>query len=245
MLRSLFISPLLSFVTAFVAAFVAAFIVVLAVALVVAAPTGLQLDSAVLHEAESRFGVTARIRLEEWQKLIEEITQLPEEEKLEKTNEFFNEQVRFVNDIDHWGEKDYWATPVETLATHGGDCEDFSIAKYFTLLQAGGDDSKIRITYVKAIKLKQAHMVVTYYPTDDAVPLVLDNLVRSIFPANLRKDLTPVYSFNGSDVWNSKDRGRGKRLGSSSSLNAWTQLQKRMTSSDIRQPVENTAPTRG
>ncbi|MBT3196188.1 MAG: sulfate adenylyltransferase [Gammaproteobacteria bacterium] len=213
--------------------------------LAISAPAGLQLEKKVLQEAESRFGSAARIRLEDWQTLIKDITPLSEEKKLKKTNEFFNEKVRFVNDIDHWGEKDYWATPVETLATHGGDCEDFSIAKYFTLLQAGVDDSKLRITYVKATTLNQAHMVVTYYPTADAIPLVLDNLVRSIFPSNLRKDLVPVYSFNGRDVWNNQDRGRGKRLGPSTGIDAWSQLKQRMTSSDIRQPIENTSPLTG
>ncbi|WP_197479414.1 transglutaminase-like cysteine peptidase, partial [Oleiphilus sp. HI0132] len=81
-----------------------------------------------------------------------------------------------------------WATPLEFLATNAGDCEDFSIAKYFTLREMGIPDDMIKITYVKALELNQAHMVLAYYPTPDAEPLILDNLINEIKPAGQRTD---------------------------------------------------------
>ena len=83
-------------------------------------------------------------------------------EKLEKVNRFFN-QVNFVSDAIHWQKKDYWATPIEFLASDGGDCEDFALAKYFTLKMLGVPEKKLNLTYVKAWKLNQSHMVLTYY----------------------------------------------------------------------------------
>ena len=88
--------------------------------------------------------------------------------------------MQFINDQALWEQKDYWATPIETLSIGGGDCEDYAIAKYFTLKQLGVDESKLRLTYVKAIELNQAHMVLTYFENKRAVPLVLDNLINNI-----------------------------------------------------------------
>lgn len=130
--------------------------------------------------------------------------------------------------MTHWKKSDYWATPVEFLSTGGGDCEDFSLAKYFTIKALGVPEKKINMTYVKAIKLNQAHMVVTYYSTPRAIPLVLDNLVADILPATKRKDLIPVYSFNGSGLWLAKSRGKGQKVGSSARLKRWTNLLNRM-----------------
>ena len=129
------------------------------------------------------------------------------------------------------GKKDYWATPVEFLASNGGDCEDFSLAKYFTLRILGVPESKINLTYVKAWKINQAHMVVTYYSSPGAEPLVLDNLVDEIKPASERSDLYPVYSFNGSGLWVSKERGRGKLVGKSDKLSLWNDFLMRMPDS--------------
>ena len=153
---------------------------------------------------------------------------LPEQEKLERVNNFFNQNVDFVDDLIHWSVEDYWATPIEFLATGAGDCEDYSIAKYFTLLELGVDENKMRITYVKAYQLNQAHMVLTYFAKPKAVPLVLDNLLPVIKPATQRKDLLPVYSFNGSGLWLAKSRGAGKRIGGSDRLSLWSELKQRM-----------------
>ena len=60
----------------------------------------------------------------------------------------------------------------------------------------------MRLIYVKAriggtaSSLPQAHMVLAYYPTPDAEPLVLDNLMPEIRPASHAPDLQPVFSFN-------------------------------------------------
>ena len=147
-------------------------------------------------------------------------------------NDFFNSNVLFINDLALWQKEDYWATPLEFLSIGAGDCEDYSIAKYFTLKQLGVDEEKLRITYVKAINLGQAHMVLTYFKTKRSIPLVLDNLITEIKPANQRTDLVPVYSFNGAGLWLSKSRGTGnQRVGDSSSLSLWEDLENRMEKS--------------
>jgi predicted transglutaminase-like cysteine proteinase len=165
----------------------------------------------------------ARLRIDKWKTLIEEKKKVPVTEKLVSVNMFFN-QLEFVPDISHWGQKDYWATPLETLVSNGGDCEDFTIAKYFTLKSLGVPEEKMRLTYVKSKTLNQAHMVLTYYQRPDVDPLVLDNLINEIVPASERKDLVPVYTFNGTGLWVAKSRTDSSRVGEASRLSLWQDL---------------------
>ncbi len=181
-----------------------------------------------LAEIEQKHGKEASERIEQWQKLMRTAKALPEAEKLKRVNDFFNQQINFVDDIYLWGVNDYWATPMEFLLQGAGDCEDFSIAKYFTLIELGVAEKKMRITYVKALELNQAHMVLTYYSTPRAVPIVLDNLIPEIKLATKRTDLLPVYSFNGAGLWLAKSKGRGKRVGGSNRISLWTELKQRM-----------------
>ena len=204
----------------------------LLLAALVAAPvyTGEQLvlPERTLEQAEKQYGPGARKRLLAWQELLRTDRADSDRAKIERVNRFFN-RLNFVDDALHWHKADYWATPVEFLASEGGDCEDFAIAKYFTLLDLGIDEHKLTLTYVKALKLNQAHMVLTYYPSPKAEPLVLDNLVEAILPSSERTDLLPVYSLNGSGLWLARQRGRGKMVGDSSRLQRWQEMLARMT----------------
>ncbi len=186
-----------------------------------------RLDQELLNKVEYSYGKEAKQRLLDWQSLINDDTSTNDLEKLSKVNNFFNQQ-EFISDLLLWKENDYWATPVEFLTQNGGDCEDFSIAKYFTLKKLGIDEDKLNLTYAKAVKLNQAHMVVTYYAQSNADPLILDNLDQTIKPASERSDLLPVFSFNGIGLWLAKERGRGKLVGESSRYKHWQDLQGRM-----------------
>jgi len=193
-----------------------------------------RLDTELLSKAEQKYGKSARLRIVAWENLIITDTSQTELEKLEKVNQFFN-QMEFVADIDQWGDKDYWATPIEFLGTQGGDCEDFTIAKYFTLKAMGIEEEKLNLTYVKALTYNVHHMVLTYFSTPGSEPLVLDNIVADIKPASQRRDLLPIYSFNGAGLWLAKQRGRGKLAGSSSRLKRWQDLVQRMSKDNLGQ----------
>lgn len=186
------------------------------------------IDQLLLSKVATRYGTQARQRFEQWQTILAQAKTLPDEQKLTIVNDFFNRKIKFVSDRSLWQTDDYWATPSELLALGAGDCEDFSIAKYFTLLALGVPDAKMRITYVKAMTLNQAHMVLTYFSAPQATPLVLDNIDPTIASASQRRDLQPVYSFNGTGLWLAKNRGQGKLIGSADRLNPWADLQQRM-----------------
>ena len=179
----------------------------------------------ILKNAESRYGELgpAKSRILAWSDLIQGSGELAESDKLRAVNSFFNQQLHFTDDIRTWRSNDYWATPVEALIKGAGDCEDYSIAKYFTLRRLGVPAEKLRITYVKALRQNQAHMVLTYYKSPTADPLVLDNLIGEIRPASQRNDLLPVYAFNAEGLYTGS-----KRAGDTKKLSRWQDLLKKM-----------------
>jgi predicted transglutaminase-like cysteine proteinase len=157
--------------------------------------------------ALARYGQEASHSVSQWRELITDIRPLSEMEKLNRVNQFFNDRIRWSSDNETWQRDDYWATPLEVLARAAGDCEDFSIAKYITLLLAGVAPDKMRITYVRARKATAegvsmtAHMVLAYYGTPAAEPRILDNLLADIRLASRRRDLKPVFGFNSEGLW--------------------------------------------
>lgn len=186
--------------------------------------------SAISTRTERLYGPAtpaARQRIDEWAALLKQPSQGTIHDTLNRVNQFFNARMAFRDDIVVWKQQDYWATPIEFLRKGAGDCEDFALAKYFTLREMGVPANQLRITYVKALELNQAHMVVTWYSTPTAIPLVLDNLKTAILPASQRTDLLPVYAFNGEGLWLPQSGGN-KRVGDSKRLSRWQDLLTRM-----------------
>ncbi|OGB25043.1 MAG: transglutaminase [Burkholderiales bacterium RIFCSPLOWO2_02_FULL_57_36] len=166
----------------------------------------------------------------DWKKLTEDSRDSPVPDKLRRVNEFFNRHIEFSDDQQIWGQSDYWATPMETLAKGQGDCEDFTIAKYFTLLNMNVPIERLRLVYVKAriggpsSGIQQAHMVLTYYPSPDVEPLVLDNLISDIRPASRRTDLQPVFSFNSQGIYSGIAADSAAGPGGVGQLSRWAAL---------------------
>lgn len=172
------------------------------------APLALEIDSGRLQsQAHSRYGAKAAETVSRWLQLLRLPATTPEAEKLARVNDFWNQNVRSAEDMEIWQQADYWATPLESLGRGAGDCEDYAIGKYFSLIALGVPPERLRFVYVRAriggpaSGEQIAHMVLGYYPTPNAVPLVLDNLISSILPATQRRDLTPVFSFNAQGVY--------------------------------------------
>jgi len=161
------------------------------------------LDTQRLLQSAQKMGAAALVRT---QALIEEMQSergADELDKLKSMNVFFNRQVQFESDSENWGMVDYWTSPMELLNRGIGDCEDYAIAKYFSLIAMGVSPAKMRMVYVRAQVggSVQAHMVLAYYPEPAAEPLILDNLITDMRPASRRPDLAPVFSFNAEGLW--------------------------------------------
>ena len=185
------------------------------------------LPADLLERVAHDHGAQAAKRVEHWFEVIDQGKPASDAERLQLANRFVN-RARFTTDREVWQREDYWATPVEFLIEDAGDCEEFAIAKYFTLTEMGIADAALRITYVKALSLDQPHMVLAWYGSPAAEPLILDNLDPRILPAGQRPDLIPVYSFNGADLWLARNRREQIRSGDAATLSHWQQLRSRL-----------------
>jgi len=185
-----------------------------------------------LKRVSEKYGPDASKRLVALGDMVEANRNLGDKEKIKVVNDFFN-QIPYYTDLDHWKAEDYWATPIEKLSTNGGDCEDYSISKYYTLRELGVEEKKLRIMYVKALEWKEAHMVLAYYSEPSLPPFVLDNIKKDLLPANERKDLVPVFSFNANGLYLAKAQGTGKRVGGPEKMKLWSNMMKRMDGSEI------------
>jgi predicted transglutaminase-like cysteine proteinase len=177
-----------------------------------------------------RWGVASTPKFDSWRKLVIALGDSNDLDRVKRVNAFVNQQTQFADDMTIWNQLDYWATPLETLGRSAGDCEDFAIAKYFTLLQVGVQQDKLRLIYVRAktgsSDSTQAHMVLAYYATPDAEPLVLDNLIGDVRPASRRPDLVPVFSFNSAGVFVGI-AGSGAVAAGTGRLSRWEDLLRR------------------
>ncbi|MDZ7813319.1 MAG: transglutaminase-like cysteine peptidase [Ideonella sp.] len=156
--------------------------------------------------AAARHGEHALAGVRSLRQIVAPLQTQSEAQQINAINEFYNRRVLFKDDIDNWGQTDYWSSPLELLQRGAGDCEDYAIAKYFTLTAMGVPHKKLRLVYVRAVMggpggPTVAHMVLAYYPSPDAEPLVLDNLITEVRPAGRRPDLAPVFSFNAEGLW--------------------------------------------
>jgi predicted transglutaminase-like cysteine proteinase len=132
------------------------------------------------------------------------VSALPENDKLNKVNTFFNRRILYKSDMEVYKVEDYWATPLEFMGHGAGDCEDFAIAKYMTLRILGIPNERLRLIYVRYQSGGTppiAHMVLGFYAQPTEEPVILDNMVTSVRPASMRPDLSPVYSFNSDGLW--------------------------------------------
>ena len=155
-----------------------------------------------------KYPATALNSFNAWQNVMTTSGELKPEDKIKRINDSSNRTITWQEDQKVWGAADYWATPFETIAKKAGDCEDFAIIKYFSLINLGVPVNQLRLVYVKAkngngtSSSELAHMVLAYYPSPDSEPLILDNMLSDIRPASRRPDLVPVFSFNGEGVYN-------------------------------------------
>ncbi|TVP55907.1 MAG: transglutaminase [Halomonadaceae bacterium] len=199
----------------------------------------LTIDFPVLYQsALTMTGASQAPVIREWERLLSHTQDMTVAQQLKAVNDFFHRHVTYTEDQDNWGKSDYWATPLETLTRGAGDCEDYSIGKYVSLLQAGIPNEQLRLIYVRAriggttSPISRPHMVLAYYETPQSEPLILDSLTRDILPAKERTDLLPVFSFNSEGLW--VGGGSTSAASPTQRLSRWRNVIERMNKEGIQ-----------
>ena len=139
-------------------------------------------------------------RLNKYKELKIQIKDYELLKKLSHVNSFIN-KILPAHDISTQASLDYWATPKEFLLQGHGDCEDYVIAKYFTLLELGIPKEKLYFAVVDIKGEKTSHMILLYLETKESTPLVLDNLSSVVIPLTKRTKLIPKFAFNEIDSY--------------------------------------------
>lgn len=191
-------------------------------------------DAALVQRLPASMKLTtqeAKARIQQWQAFVAANRHKPERDQIVAVNAYFN-GMQFVEDVILWHRQDYWATPLQVLVAAAGDCEDFAIAKYFTLREMGVPNDRLRITYVwnydTPLGRPQPHMVLTYATASKDEPMVLDILTRDIETLKQRTALEPVYALNSERLWVVVNNTQVIPAGSPVQLSAWRRLSRAM-----------------
>jgi predicted transglutaminase-like cysteine proteinase len=87
---------------------------------------------------------------------------------LVRVNQWVNQNIQPVTDLDHWGVVERWSYPDDGR----GDCEDYVLLKRRMLIEAGWPRSALLITVVRDRK-GEGHAVLTV--KTDKGEFILDN----------------------------------------------------------------------
>ena len=143
-----------------------------------------------------RSGACRGLRADWWERLAEWQT-LGRYEQMVQVHRWFNRQP-YIEDIDNWGRSDYWTTPTQFL-TRSGDCEDYSIAKYYTLKALGWPESSLRLVVLRDTVRQLAHAVLAVKLGEEEY--ILDNLSSEPLPDRVIKQYSPYYAINAQHRW--------------------------------------------
>lgn len=165
------------------------------------------IDQDIVQQAENKYGSFAKNRfLAIEEDLLEKLKNKDDLAKLNFVNTWIN-YIKYKSDEELYGVVDYWATLYEFVGKNGGDCEDYTIAKYYILKELGVDPKRMKFVYVIYLdrsKQKIPHMVLAYFKipkpkTKDDI-LILDNNNRLVLPASKRPDLIKMIKMINGDT---------------------------------------------
>lgn len=103
--------------------------------------------------------------------------------KLLTINNIFN-RLKYLSDITHWKQDEYWPSPLELIGTGAGDLADISLIKYFALISLGIDKDKLKLVYVKLdhgnTYKNSKYIALAYFHNDKSLPILLDKVNKKI-----------------------------------------------------------------
>lgn len=132
-----------------------------------------------------------------WRIFLNKLQGLPPTDQLQYVNKYLN-QYAYILDPVNYGKKDYWATPKQFMY-RTGDCEDYAISKYVSLLHLGWDKGQMRIVVLQDLNLGIPHAILVVYLGEQA--LVLDNQIPQVIEASRIRHYKPIFSINEDRWW--------------------------------------------
>ncbi len=132
-------------------------------------------------------------------RLIDAVKSKSGRAQLEEANQGVNMAIRYVSDLAQFGELDRWSAPLDSFATAKGDCEDYAIAKYVALREAGFPENELRLLLVRDRNVGQDHAVLAAHLDDQW--LILDNRWSELRDDSGSLNFTPLFAINHAGVF--------------------------------------------
>lgn len=117
--------------------------------------------------------------------------------RIGEINRAINLAIRPASDAARYQVADVWTTPLTTFATGTGDCEDYAIAKYVALREAGLAPEDLRIVILRDASINQDHAVTA--ARVDGQWLILDNRHMTLLTDSESGNMTPLVALDHQD----------------------------------------------
>ncbi len=173
--------------------------------------------------------------LKHYEKFMNFVKRKPMGDQLRLVNNYLNDLNAQFD--DKRGVKDYWSSRGEFLSRGGGDCEDYAIAKYYTLKDLGFKPSNMCLLVVQERYSKSYHMVLGVWTDTIKVPKILDNLSFRVLPFPKRTDLKAKYCINETGYYVINKQGH--KLKSTLRVKAYEDMLKKQKNENIWQKNSN------
>jgi predicted transglutaminase-like cysteine proteinase len=109
-------------------------------------------------------------------------------------NRTVNMTIKPASDRALYGDADYWASPLQTLASGAGDCEDFAILKYVALRELGVGADDLRFVIVQDDRRRTEHAILAV--RSERKWMVLDNRTMAILNTEDAGNYRPLFALN-------------------------------------------------
>ena len=111
--------------------------------------------------------------------------------RLGEINRAINLAIRPMSDLAQYGAIDVWSSPLVTFASGAGDCEDYAIAKFVALRQAGISPDDLRIVVMRDTIGGEDHAVAA--ARLDGQWLTLDNRRMAMVEDGFVRNYRPTF----------------------------------------------------
>ena len=138
-------------------------------------------------------------RIAAWRRANEALVSTPQSTLLQSTNVLINRDIPYKSDYDVWKTSDHWA-PIGDALRHGGDCEDYALAKATTLSFHSWPETRYHLVIGNIHRggKSEAHAILVV-ERDDGTYWALDNLHEQVVPAE-DMHMTPLYGVDSQGV---------------------------------------------
>jgi predicted transglutaminase-like cysteine proteinase len=106
-------------------------------------------------------------------------------------NRAINLAIEHMSDLEQWGVDERWSPPLETFATGRGDCEDYAIAKFVALVEAGISPEDVRLVIVRDQTANDGHAITAVHVDDGWV--LLDNRWLALVDDDKMRRMVPLF----------------------------------------------------